>query len=263
MTAKIDLKSELKSISSEGQSVLLTAVNAEEKRKKDKADIGHIGTTIRGIYQKWYTKAVPVVTLLAPERVEEFVEQYKFGKRKDIEITNYGIADFIMGYSAPNYYDIDSGGHKPKFDPFMVFYTRLEHQISILDSLFEKFEFAITNIESVLHVSLMDGELGAANTLAKNGHLRAAGAVTGVVLEGHLKSVCVRHAISIRKKNPGIGDFNDKLKDGRIIAVPTWRLIQRLGDIRNICVHSKDQDPLVDEVRDLISGTQKVISEVY
>lgn len=263
MTSKIDLKSELKTISSEGKCVLVTALKAEEERKKDKAGEGHIGTTIRGIYQKWYTKAVPVVTLIAPERVEEFVEQYKFGKRKDIEITNYGISDFIMGYGAPNYYDSYSGDYKPRFDPFTVFHTRIEHQISILDSLFEKFEFAITNIESVLHVSLMEGELGAANALEKNGHLRAAGAVAGVVLEGHLKSVCGRHAISIRKKNPGIGDFNDKLKDGNIISVPTWRLIQRLGDIRNICVHSKDQDPLVDEVRDLISGTQKVISEVY
>ena len=258
-----NLESELESISSEGKSVLLAAIKAEQERKKQKGDARHIGTTIRGDYQKWYTKVVPVVQLLAPERVGEFVEQYKFDRRKEMEVTNYGISDFLMGYGAPTYLDSETFAYEQQFDPFTIFFTRIEHQLSILDSLFGKFEHAVTNLESVLHASLMDGELGAASSLAKNGHLRASGAVAGVVLESHLKSTCGRHAISMRKKNPGISDFNDKLKESGAIDVPMWRLVQRLGDIRNLCAHSKDRDPTPDEVRDLISGTEKVISEVF
>jgi hypothetical protein len=86
--------------------------------------------------------------------------------------------------------------------------------------------------------------------------------ICGVILETHLKSCCDAHGIKVNKKDPGIGDLNEFLKVAGLYDIPTWRLIQRLADIRNLCGHRKDRDPLPDEVQDLVSGTEKVIKEI-
>jgi len=77
-----------------------------------------------------------------------------------------------------------------------------------------------------------------------------------------LKIVCSNRDLKTRKKHPGISDFNDLLKKGKIIDTTTWRLIQRCSDIRNYCVHDKERDPTPDEVDDLIRAAEKIITEV-
>ncbi|HEX8503790.1 MAG TPA: hypothetical protein VF630_00355, partial [Hymenobacter sp.] len=94
-------------------------------------------------------------------------------------------------------------------------------------------------------------------------HIRVSGALAGVTLEIHLKKVCINHGVIFKKAHPTITDFNEELKKNEMIDVPTWRLIQRLGDIRNMSVHSKDREPTADEVEDLIRGCEKLIAELY
>ena len=97
----------------------------------------------------------------------------------------------------------------------------------------------------------------------KNGFLRGAGAIAGVVLEAHLMQVCSNHALSLRKKHPSINDFNSLLKDNNVIDVPTWRFIQRLGDLRNLCDHKQQKDPTTDDVLELTDGTEKIIKTIF
>ena len=54
-----------------------------------------------------------------------------------------------------------------------------------------------------------------------------------------------------------------ELKRNEIIDVPTWRLIQRLSDIRNLSVHAKEREPTKDEILDLIIGCEKLIAELF
>jgi hypothetical protein len=56
-----------------------------------------------------------------------------------------------------------------------------------------------------------DNELDAAEELNRKSFQRGAGAIAGVVLEGHLVTVCEQHKIS-PPKNPSIADLNDLLK---------------------------------------------------
>ena len=106
-------------------------------------------------------------------------------------------------------------------------------------------------------------EIDAAAELAKKGFFRGAGAVAGVVLEGHLSQVCVKHNLKTRKKAPTINDFNQMLKDSSTIDTPMWRFIQHLGDLRNLCDHSKGREPTKEEVNDLISGVRRVIKTIF
>ena len=105
--------------------------------------------------------------------------------------------------------------------------------------------------------------VGKVSELNKKGFARAAGAVAGVVLEGHLGQVCNNHKIPNRKNNPTINDFNQLLKDNNIIEVPTWRFIQHLGDLRNLCDHKKQIEPTRDEIDELVEGVDKVCKTLY
>jgi uncharacterized protein (UPF0332 family) len=114
-----------------------------------------------------------------------------------------------------------------------------------------------------LQAKLFDDELSAAEELAKKGHLRAAGALAGVTLERHLSTIVQNHGIKIGKKDPTISDFNDAFKNGGVYDVPTWRFIQRLGDIRNLSVHFKNREPTKDEIDEMLKGAQKVLKTIF
>ena len=78
----------------------------------------------------------------------------------------------------------------------------------------------------------------------------------------HLHQVCQDHSIKVIKKHPGIAALNDLLKANSVIDVPQWRHISMLGDIRNICDHSKQVEPTAEQVTDLVEGTAKVLKTV-
>ena len=65
------------------------------------------------------------------------------------------------------------------------------------------------------------------------------------------------------EKAPVIRDYNDVLKNEGVIDIPTWRFIQMLADIRNLCDHNKTEDPTKENLKDLIDGTDKIIKMVF
>ncbi|MBK8579609.1 MAG: hypothetical protein IPN78_15750 [Candidatus Accumulibacter sp.] len=75
--------------------------------------------------------------------------------------------------------------------------------------------------------------------------------------------VVANHAIATKKQHPTISDFNDLLKNGAILDVPAWRNIQRLGDLRNLCDHSKHRDPTKEEIAELIDGVDKITKTLF
>ena len=119
------------------------------------------------------------------------------------------------------------------------------------------------DLHQMVQADIFDSELEAATGLAKNGFTRAAGSLAGVVLERHLGQVTANHSISIKKRNPTMSDFNHALKDSGTLDTPTWRQIQRLGDIRNLCSHDKEREPTKEEVDELIAGVEKFTKTLF
>lgn len=209
-------------------------------------------------YQRWYTKALPVVRQLAPDRYQEFVDLYKLEKRKQIDYETYTISDYLLGLR------VTRGIYKEEVvNPFRAFFSKFQHQINIVNSLLGRVDSILTDIEGVLQSSIFAEELDAAEELLKKKHVRAAGALAGVTLEAHLSKVCANHSIKFAKKLPTLSDYYEALKNNNVVDVVQWRFLQRLGDIRNLCVHSKERDPSAEEVRDLIDGTKKAIATVF
>ena len=205
-------------------------------------------------YQHWYSRACKVVESLAPERMEEFISYYLIDpKRKIITTNNYVIQDYIKGSALPRNLSGDKN---------ILLWIRITNQIHILMSLDSRIDSVLQDVTGHLFAELQDSELAAADQLKKVSR-RAAGTLAGVVLERHLQRVVQNHRISMRKRSPSISDLNDPLKNARVYDVPTWRKIQLLADIRNLCAHQKDREPTDDEVDELISGVNSVIKSIF
>ena len=208
-------------------------------------------------YQGWYTRALAVVRQLIPERLSDFQRQYCQEKRKIIDASTYVLDDYVRGLSV---------GHPiPSFDIHAAAVGRFHTQLKILESTKSRLSDILANIRGLLQADLFDSELEAARHLAKNGHLRAAGAVAGVVLEGHLKELVGKHGIKVqtpRGKKPRLASYNDALRDAQVYDLAVWRRIQWLGDIRNLCDHKDNRDPTDHEVTKLIDGTEEVIKTI-
>jgi len=241
----------------EFSSQLKNAFEDEEERDKFVEKIPSFTDT----YQIWYSEALVLLNQLLPIRVSDFVKLYERPKtsRKNITYENYVIEDALQGLvistGSSSYKKIiaDSKAAIPKF----------RQQLSILKSVERRFKSSLFDIKQLVQADLFDSELGAAKELAKKGFLRGGGAIAGVVLEKHLSQVCDNHKVKITKKNPSISDYNDKLKGANIYETPTWRKIQHLGDLRNLCDHNKKTAPKPDDVEELISGVEKIVKTLF
>jgi hypothetical protein len=178
------------------------------------------------MYQSWYSEALACVRQLLPDRLDDFISFYKpIRVRKEITYANYTISDYLQGLS------ITRGPAKEKIVGPDAAVPAFQQQMHIVEALRRRFETALFDIRALVQADFFDDELDVADELNRKGFSRAAGAVAGVALEGHLLTICDQHNLT-RQKNPSIGELNDLLKKSDVVDVPTWRFIQHLGDIR-------------------------------
>jgi hypothetical protein len=208
-------------------------------------------------YESWYSEALAVVSQVLPDRTADFRDLYKLERRKEIDYESYTLADYQISLRITRGYL-----EEPVFDPDNAAFTKFTQQLQILTAAKRVLDSRLADIRGVLQADLFDSELDAARELLKHGFLRAAGMVAGVVLEGHLRTVARAHKVVIRSKAPTIAHYNDALKAAGILAVPRWRSVQGLTDIRNLCGHATGREPTADEVRELIDGVAKIAKTV-
>ncbi|MEO6306593.1 MAG: hypothetical protein ABIO96_10920 [Nitrospiraceae bacterium] len=207
-------------------------------------------------YQRWYTKALKAVASLAADRHAEFRSYYEVDpKRKSLGYGTYVIQDYLKGVAPNNF-------QHPDFDTRAQVLTCFFNQLTILTAIDERVDSVLANIEGELYAELQDSEVAVARQLAKVS-LRAAGALVGVVIEGHLQKVAFVHGVKITKKNPTIADLNDPLKAASVIETPAWRKISFLADLRNICSHKKDAEPTKEQVEELMQGAEWLMKNVF
>ncbi len=221
---------------------------SEDKVKKIKE------ASFKDKYQKWYNASLAAIRQLLPDRVTDFVSAYHANVKKEKDLTNYCIEDYIIGITLVSY---------SKEDNYGLIRNKLDLQYQIVCSLSDRLDSALFEIKQLIESDLFDSEIDEAMMLANKGFLRGAGAICGVVLEKHLKMVAASHTIKIPKKTPTINDLNDLLKNSDVIDVAQWRHIQFLGDLRNKCDHDKTPEPTKGDLEDLVSGVRKVIKTIY
>lgn len=223
------------------------------KKMKDNKNLAEL----RQNYEIWYSESYAVIKIILPDRAVDFSKMYyddktKKGLKIHFQYTPPISEDTTWSfntYSPPKEIDVA----KSIFDS----------QIGILKSCERKFQSSLFEIKKLLQADIFNSELDAAIELNKKGFVRGAGAIAGVVLEGHLAQICNNHKITIRKKHPAINDFNQLLKDNDIIETQIWRFIQHLGDLRNLCDHKREKEPTKDNIEELVNGVDKISKTLY
>jgi|SRR6185312_2072114 len=207
-------------------------------------------------FQRWYTRALSAVSTLAPDRLSEFKSYYEIDpKRKALGYGTFVIQDYLK--------NVAPSGHQYKdFDSKTQALICLFNQLAIFRSLVERVDSVVTRIEGELYAELQDNEIVVARQLAKVS-LRAAGALMGVVIEGHLQKVAASHGVKVAKKNPTIADLNDPLKAAAVVDTAAWRKIAFLADLRNLCSHKKDVEPTKEQAEELIQGAEWLTKNVF
>ena len=201
-------------------------IMAKEETGKLNEELKKLTETVKGSfekdYQRWYTESHAVIRQLIPDRLEELEILYKGeARRKEINSMTYTVQDWLTGVrSDTNYLG------KKIFNDFAIVSMKFNAQLEILKAAASRFESTLYDLRQIVQADLFDSELEAARELLKNGFLRGAGAIAGVVMERHLAQVCSRHSIKSTKKNPSISDLNDLLKKNNVIEVPNWRFIR-------------------------------------
>ena len=253
------LKKELEELIKTGE-LIESDVNNLDSSKKTMVNGKELeaGIAFRTLYQEWFTTAYAFIEQVLPARSPEFKGLYYPEKRKEINSLTYSIQDYILGITS----SVDYMGKK-YFNDTAIVAMRFKTQMHILRSAKQRFEKSLLDIRQLLQADLFDSELDICKELLEKGFLRAAGAVSGVVLEKHLSQISDSHKINISKKDPSINDYNELLKKSGVIEVPMWRFIQRLGDLRNLCDHDKKREPTKEEVDELIKGTEKIVKTLY
>ncbi|KTB70523.1 hypothetical protein AO067_10240 [Pseudomonas viridiflava ICMP 13104] len=189
--------------------IVLEGHGGDEAKAKAKKEFDSIKPFIE-VYHHWYSEALLLVKQLLPDRLADFVRLYERPKaRKEVGHDSYRIEDACQGLTGTlrGQVTVDA---KTAVNLF-------EQQVAIVESIKRRFESSLFDIKQLVQADLFDSELDAARELLKNKFTRGAGAVAGVVLEGHLGQVCQNNAVKLAKKNPTISDYNQALKDANVI----------------------------------------------
>ncbi len=188
------IKKEINTLIKKGEELSSCLLRDKDTNEYSKLDV------FIGQYEIWYTKALAIIKLLAPDRMQDFTLLYSNPKRKELDSNTYCISDALRNTTHM------FGEYGPSDATMCVV-----RQLGILRACVDNLDSTIHNIQTILQADIFDSEIETAKHLLKKGFLRASGVICGVIIEKHLASVCSAHNIKIVKKNPTIADFNDTL----------------------------------------------------
>ena len=245
----------------EGQSIVSDVRAAHDAEYHSEARPDTIPETR---YQMWYTEAARVIERVAPERIAEFRALYDPGNGSTASPKSsleYGIRHYLSDITCRQ---VNHIGHQvAQFNHSNIVRRKLGYQLAILEATRVPLDSVLADIRGVVQAEFFDSELDAARHLHANRHLRAAGAVAGVVLESHLQSVCASHSVTYQNKKSTIANLLRSLRESGVIDLPVERRIQALADIRNLCSHKDRREPTADEVEQMIDGVDNAIKTVH
>ncbi len=214
----------------------------------------------KGDYHGWYAKAYKVIRIFAPERLEEFERFYTGDKTikkiEDLNAITAGITHYLQGWIVTE--------DESKVSFYNTFESGLREQVNIIIAILKNLDNDLFNLESGIHYEIYQSEMDIARDLRKKKYFRAAGSIAGVVIEVHLKKVVDNRGVPLADKAaPGMSAYNDALKKHDIYKTPTFSLIQMCSQIRNKCVHPKEEEPTSGEISSIISAAERILVEVH
>ena len=93
-------------------------------------------------------------------------------------------------------------------------------------------------------------------------YIKPSGCIAGNVLEAYMKSLCDSASPPIQwAETDTIFPLAIRLRNAGLISPVTWRDIQKIGTVRNMCDHWKKTPPTREEVADMIEAVGKLVGK--
>ena len=193
-------------------------------------------STVR-LYQRWYSTSLHLI--------EEYLNE---DRRREFK----GIYKDIITFLQP-----DGSMYSLKEEDINTFINKLDIQRGILIGIPDVIEVKEMNLRKLISADFVESELEEAEVLFKNKYIRGSGALAGVALEKHLKTMCDLNHVPYTFKDT-IDPIATALYKKDHLEKTEFKKIQYLASIRNKCDHPEDITK--KEVGELINGTKKFIN---
>jgi hypothetical protein len=205
-------------------------------------------------YQDWYTRSLPVIRYLLPERLDEFERFYHMDGRSYVDKSTYTIEDYIQGV---------------QIDDYVITYVdkiawyRVRNQVSIVKSAFSSLSSLLANLNELVHANIFNDFLEMADYLQKEGYKDSAAVLAGGTLEEHLRKLSQKNEIATEKEDsrPKKADrLNADLTSANVYSKLDQKNVTAWLDLRNKAAHGKYSYYSKEQVALMIQGIRDFIS---
>jgi hypothetical protein len=199
-------------------------------------------------YQSWYTRTLPLMKQLAPDRYAEFQTFYMPDPRyarRDTE--THFIREYLQGHAGEDAVEQTVLGFK--------------NQLAILQAVSDRLAWSTLESEDHRVRSQQLAMLEAARKLIKISEC-AAGVIAGTVLSDYLKALAIKHHVKFRKRSPPPAELAEALKEAKVLDASAWSLAVSIADIHDRCLQ-KGESPTKADIRDLIDGARWLLANIF
>lgn len=142
-----------------------------------------------------------------------------------------------------------------------AFPSEVDHGTGILKALKEDLELGyLTRVRDLVSAEIFTDFIEMAQHLLENSYKDSAASLVGAVLENGLRQVAQKHTIGI-KSGDDIGSLNTKLADKEIYNRLLQKQIQAWKAIRDSADHGKFGDYKTEDVKAMLEGVQRFLTE--
>lgn len=237
-------KRQLEALHEEGRELAIVLSNDEQETETETGSFAFS-------YQRWYSRALPLMKQVAPDRYAEF---QRFYSRDPDAVLHWHHDKVIQDY----FYE--QGAEYPIITRDQALRSFLM-QLAILKSVTDRLEWMALDTEDHALRSQQLAFLVTARELIKVSE-RAAGALAGAVLDAYLKKLAAKHQVKLRKSSPAAGELAEALKEAKVFDVPVWSQATWLAEIHGRCL-KEGEAPTKLQIRDLIDGTHWLLTNVF
>lgn len=118
----------------------------------------------------------------------------------------------------------------------------------------------LQKIEALVSAEVFSDFLEMAEHLFENDYKEPAASLIGAVLEDGLRRICVTNKIDVERRD-GINSLNKKLTENKVYNPLQQKQIQVWNDIRNNADHHHFDEYKKEDVKDMLAGVQRFLSE--
>lgn len=168
--------------------------------------------------------------------------------------------------NSQNFISLVCGENSPYYKNFAdgvksAFPSDVDRGVGIISALKEDIQLGyLTRVKDLVSAEIFTDFMEMAKHLMDNTYKDSAASLVGAVLENGLRQIAQKHSVDI-KSGDDIGSLNTKLADKEVYNRLIQKQIQAWKAIRDSADHGKFEDYKTEDVKAMLEGVQRFLTE--